>query len=540
MKPWYKNYPEGAAHDIDMSIYSSLGDMFRQTVDKYQDNTAAVSFGSELSFNELDTLSRDFAAFLQNKMSVKKGDRIALMSPNSLPFLVAMWGIIRAGAVQVNVNPLYTPRELQHQLNDAEVDTIIIFAGSTPVLAEIIDNTRVENSIVCKLDDLVGKGLPDSGTDPRLGNTIGFMDALSEGKSLDFNEPSLSHSDLLFLQYTGGTTGLSKGAMLNHGNLVANILQFSEFTKNILTDGEETVITAIPMYHIFALAVNGLGFFVIGAKNVLITNPRDMSSFVATWAQCKPTAFTGVNTLYNGLLHTPGFDEIDFSTLSMSVGGGAPVQQAVSDKWKVVTGRRIDEGYGLSETSPILTLNFGVDGEYVPGIGVPISATDISLRDEEGNEVAQGESGELCAKGPQVMPGYWNNPEATAEVMTDDGYFKTGDIAELDDRGFFHIVDRKKDMILVSGFNVFPNEIEAEVAKMPGILECACIGVDDEKSGEAVKVFAVKTDPAITAEDVTQFCRDGLAGYKVPKQVIFIDEVPKSSVGKILRRELRD
>jgi len=540
MKPWYKNYPEGAAHDIDMSIYSSLADMFRQTVDKYQDKTAAVSFGSELSFNELDTLSRDFAAFLQNKMSVKKGDRIALMTPNSIPFLVAMWGIIRAGAVQVNVNPLYTPRELQHQLNDAEVDTIIIFAGSTPVLAEIIGNTSVENSIVCKLDDLVGKGLPDSGSDPRLSNTIGFMDALSEGKSLDFTEPSLSHSDLLFLQYTGGTTGLSKGAMLSHGNLIANILQFSEFTKNILKDGEETVITAIPMYHIFALAVNGLGFFAIGAKNVLITNPRDMPSFVATWAQCKPTAFTGVNTLYNGLLHTPGFDEIDFSSLNMSVGGGAPVQQAVSDKWKAVTGRRIDEGYGLSETSPILTLNFGVDGEYVPGIGVPISATDISLRDEEGNEVAQGESGELCAKGPQVMPGYWNNPEATAEVMTDDGYFKTGDIAELDDRGFFHIVDRKKDMILVSGFNVFPNEIEAEVAKMPGILECACIGVKDENSGEAVKVFAVKTDPTITAEDVTQFCREGLAGYKVPKQVVFIDEIPKSSVGKILRRELRD
>ncbi len=540
MKPWHKNYPKDVAHDIDMSSYSSLADLFRQTVDKYQDNTAAVSFGSELSFNELDALSRDFAAYLQNKMSVKKGDRIALMSPNSLPFLVAMWGIIRAGAIQVNVNPLYTPRELQHQLIDAQVDTIVIFAGSTPVLAEIIENTQVENSIVCKLDDLVGKGLPDSGTDPRLGNTIDFMDALAEGKSLDFDEPSISQSDLLFLQYTGGTTGLSKGAMLNHGNLIANILQFHEFTSKILTEGEEIIVTAIPMYHIFALAVNGLAFFTIGAKNVLITNPRDMPSFVATWAQSNPTAFTGVNTLFNGLLHTPGFDEIDFSTLNMSVGGGAPVQQAVSDKWKVVTGMRIDEGYGLSETSPVLTLNFGVDGDYVPGIGIPVSSTDISLRDEDGNVVTQGESGELCAKGPQVMPGYWNNPEATAEVMTDDGYFKTGDIAELDDRGFFHIVDRKKDMILVSGFNVFPNEIEAEVAKMPGILECACIGVDDEKSGEAVKVFAVKTDPAITAEDVTQFCRDGLAGYKVPKQVVFIDEVPKSSVGKILRRELRD
>ncbi|MCP3673660.1 MAG: AMP-binding protein [Gammaproteobacteria bacterium] len=540
MKPWHKNYPADAAYEIDPSQYDSLADLFQRTVNTYQDKAACVSFGAELSFNEVDKLSADFAAYLQNELSVKKGDRIALMCPNSFPFIVAMWGIIRAGAVQVNVNPLYTPRELQHQLNDAQVDTIVIFAGSTPVLAEIVENTSVKNIVVAKLDDLVNKGLPDSGIDPHLTSTLSFTEGLAKGEKLEFNAPKISLSDLLFLQYTGGTTGLSKGAMLSHGNLVANILQFHEFTKNNLVSGEEIVMTAIPMYHIFALAVNGLAFFSIGATNILITNPRDMPSFVATWAQTKPTAFTGVNTLYNGLLHTPGFDEIDFSTLKMSVGGGAPVQQAVSDKWKTVTGRRIDEGYGLSETSPILTLNFGVGDDYIPGIGVPVSSTDISLRDDNGNVVKEGESGELCAKGPQVMSGYWENSEATAGSMTDDGYFRTGDIAELDDFGFFHIVDRKKDMILVSGFNVYPNEIEAEVAKMPGILECACIGVDDESSGEAVKVFAVKTDATITAEDVTLFCRDGLAGYKVPKQVVFIDEVPKSSVGKILRRELRD
>lgn len=540
MKPWHKNYPANAAHEVDTSEYNSLAGLFHKTINTYQDNAAAISFGSELSFNELDRQSRDFAAYLQNQLSVKKGDRIALMCPNCLPFLVAMWGIIRAGGVQVNVNPLYTPRELQHQLYDAQVDTIIIFAGSTPVLAEVVDNTPVKNIVVTNLDDLVNKGLPDSGIDPRLTTTISFTDALNEGVQLDFQEPSISQSDLLFLQYTGGTTGLSKGAMLTHGNLIANILQFHEFTKTILIEGKETIITAIPMYHIFALTANALAFFSIGAKNILITNPRDMPTFVATWAQSRPTAFTGVNTLYNGLLHTPGFDDIDFSTLKMSVGGGAPVQQAVSDKWEMVTGKRIDEGYGLSETSPILTLNFGVGDDYVAGIGIPVPSTDISLRDEDGKVVGPGEAGELCAKGPQVMPGYWNNPEATADVMTDDGYFKTGDIAELDDRGFFHIVDRKKDMILVSGFNVYPNEIEAEIAKMPGILECACIGVPDESSGEAVKVFAVKTDPDITAADVSKFCRDGLAGYKVPKQVVFVDEVPKSSVGKILRRELRD
>ncbi|MCJ8271618.1 MAG: AMP-binding protein, partial [Psychrosphaera sp.] len=383
------------------------------------------------------------------------------------------------------------------------------------------------------------KGLPDSGIDERLSSSLLFTDALETGKALTFEPPVIGHADLIFLQYTGGTTGLSKGAMLTHQNIIANVLQFREVTKHNLRSGEELVVTAIPMYHIFALVVNGMSFFAIGSGNVLIANPRDMPSFVKTWSQYPVTAFTGVNTLYNGLLHTPGFDAIDFSTLKMAVGGGAPVQEAVSGKWQKVTGRRIEEGYGLSETSPILTLNLDSGQQYITGIGVPVPSTDISIRDDAGQVVANGETGELCAKGPQVMAGYWNNPQATEEAMTADGYFKTGDIAYLDELGYFHIVDRKKDMILVSGFNVYPNEIEAQVAKMPGILECACIGVTDEKTGEAVKVYAVKSDEGITAEDVSAFCRDGLASYKVPKQIEFITEIPKSSVGKILRRELR-
>jgi len=539
MKPWFKNYPDGVAHEINPDKYHSMLELFHDTVDQFQDNTAYVSFGTELSFNDIDRLSRNFAAYLQTYLSVEKGDRIALMCPNTLPFIVAMWGIVRAGAVQVNVNPMYTPRELKHQLNDAQVDTIVIFSGSTPVLAEVIEETSVKNVIVAGLDDLVGKGLPNPEVDPRIKSYSMFMETLETGVSADYFEPKVRHPDLMFLQYTGGTTGLSKGAMLTHRNIVANMLQFQEFNKNHFKVGAETIITAIPLYHIFALTVNGMGFLSLGGKNVLIANPRDMPSFVKTWAESDITAFTGVNTLFNGLLHTPGFDEIDFSNLNLVVGGGAPVQQAVSDKWQKVTGDRIYEGYGLSETSPVLTLNMGNEEQYISGIGVPVCSTDISIRDEEGNVVTDGEAGELCTKGPQVMPGYWNNPEATAECMTQDGYFMTGDVALLDEYGFFHIVDRKKDMILVSGFNVYPNEIEAEVAKMPGILESACIGVEDDKTGEATQLYAVKTDDSITAADVTEFCRKGLAAYKVPKQVIFIDELPKSSVGKILRRELR-
>jgi len=548
-KPWFKNYPANVAQEVDVSRYSSLVDLFHQTTKKYQKQSAYSNFGAELTFEQIDVLSRDFGAFLQAKLNITKGERVALMCPNTLCFPVAMWGIIRVGGVQVNVNPMYTPRELAHQLNDAQVDTIIIFSPSTKMLADIIKDTGVKNVITINLDDLVNKGLPCAPVDERLTDTINFTDALAQGKALELTEPTLCQDDLLYLQYTGGTTGLSRGAMLSHGNLIANILQYQEFAKNHIHYGNDIVITAIPMYHIFALMANTLSYFYFGAKNVLVTNPRDMPSFVEIWKTTSATMFTGVNTLFNGLLHTPGFDQVDFSTLKLSIGGGAAVQQAVADKWQQVTGVRLQEGYGLSETSPILTLNFGNSdqSEYIAGIGVPLPNTDISIRDDKGGVVARGESGELCAKGPQVMSGYWNNIDATNECMTHEGYFKTGDVALLDDKGFFHIVDRKKDMIIVSGFNVYPNEIEAEVAKMPGILESACIGVADGKTGEAVKLFVVLDDESnkeskdtnITEQDVINFCRQGLTAYKVPKQVVFIDEIPKSSVGKLLRRELR-
>jgi long-chain acyl-CoA synthetase len=545
-KSWFTNYPENVAHHVDLNQYSSMVDLFHKTADRYRQQTAFSNFGAELSFDQVDELSRDFAAYLQSKLNIVKGDRVALMCPNTLCFPIAMWGIIRVGGVQVNVNPMYTARELKHQLNDAQVDTIIIFSPSTKMLADIIDHICVKNVITVNLDDLANKGLPCTPVDERLIQTISFTDALTQGKNSELSEPTLCQDDLLFLQYTGGTTGLSKGAMLNHGNLIANILQFQEFTKNNINYGNDVVITAIPMYHIFALMANTLSYFYFGAKNVLVTNPRDMASFLETWKNTRATMFTGVNTLFNGLLHTPGFEKIDFSSLKLCIGGGAAVQKAVADKWQHVTGVKLQEGYGLSETSPVLTLNFGNANqtEEVPGIGVPVPNTDISIRDDFGNDVAQGQTGELCAKGPQIMSGYWNNTEATTACMTPDGYFKTGDIAMLDNNGFFHIVDRKKDMINVSGFNVYPNEIEAEIANMPGILESACVGVENEKTGEAVKLFVVTDKEShdftnMTEQDVIEFCRQGLTAYKVPKQVVFIDEIPKSTVGKLLRRELR-
>jgi long-chain acyl-CoA synthetase len=536
---WQKSYTEGIPHEIDTSDCNSINELFRDAVESYGDKVAFSSFGSELTYQQIDRLSRDFAAYLQNDLGIKKGDRVAMMAPNTLVFAVGMFGVIRTGAIQVNVNPLYSARELEHQLKDADADTIIIFSGSTATLAEVIDQTPVKNVIVFGLDDLVNKGLPSPPADGRLSGTIAFSDALALGTDLGLDEPALAQDDLLFLQYTGGTTGLSKGAMLTHGNLLANIAQFEAVDPGLIDKGKEVVITAIPMYHIFALMVNTLSFFKLGGKNVLVANPREMESFVKTWAASRPTIFTGVNTLYVGLLHTPGFSDIDFSNLKISMGGGAPVQQAVSQKWKDLTGRYIKEGYGLSETSPILTVNQLTETGYRSGIGLPMPSTDISLRDDDGQEVPQGQSGELCAKGPQIMKGYWRQPEATADVTTEDGYFKTGDIAVMDEDGYFKIVDRKKDMILVSGFNVFPNEIEEEVAAMPGILESACVGVPSESSGEAVKLFAVKSDDSITEDDVRNFCRERLAGYKVPKQVVFIDELPKSAVGKILRRELK-
>ncbi|MEM8815175.1 MAG: AMP-binding protein [Pseudomonadota bacterium] len=538
-KPWLAHYGDRIPHEIDADRYQNVVTMLLEAAEKYAEKPAYASFGGTQTYAAVRDLGRDFAAYLQSELGIEKGDRVAVMLPNMMAFPIAMQGILRAGAVQVNVNPMYTARELEHQLNDAAVETIVVFAGSTPTLAEVLENTPIKTVIVAQLDDFVGRGVPDAPQASGLENTARFTDAVAAGADLPFSPPEIASDDLIFLQYTGGTTGLSKGAMLTHRNLVANVLQFEAFANDGVNYGNEVVITAIPMYHIFALMVNTLSYHHFGGTSVLITNPADMPAFVEEWSKWPVTVFSGVNTLYNGLLHTPGFAELDFSRLSLAVGGGAPVQKAVSDKWKAVTGKHIKEGYGLSETSPVLTMNpFGME-EFLSSIGIPWPSTDISLRDDEGREVPQGEEGELCARGPQVMKGYWRRDDATAEVMTGDGYFRTGDVAVMDPNGFFRIVDRKKDMILVSGFNVFPNEIESVVAALDGVLECACIGVPDERTGEAVKLFVVKSDETLTAEAVEEHCREALTAYKVPKQITFIDALPKSTVGKILRRELR-
>jgi len=538
-KPWLRQYPADSLTTIDADAYPSIVAMVLEACEQFGDKPAFSNFGATLSYRDTERYSRDFAAYLQSRVGIQKGDRVALMLPNILPFPVATYGILRAGAVQVNVNPLYTSRELRHQLIDADAETVVIFAGATTTLADIIEETPVKSVIVVGLDDLAGLGLASPPVDERLAATE-FLTALQEGAELEFNPPSLRGNDLAFLQYTGGTTGLSKGAMLTNRNLIANIMQYKGFAGDVLNRPDEVVMTALPLYHIFALMVNLLTYFHLGAVSVLITNPRDLPAFVAEWSKWRVTTFTAVNTLLNGLLHTPGFEELDFSGLDVVVGGGMAVQEAVSNRWKEVTGRHINQGYGLSETSPVLTLNIIGDDVFRSSIGLPFPDTDIVLRDDEGKDVPLGEPGELCAKGPQVMQGYWRKDDATAEVMTDDGYFRTGDIATMDESGYFRIVDRKKDMILVSGFNVFPNEIEAEVAAMPGVLECACVGVPDEKTGEAARLFVVKRDPDLSSDEVIAYCRNTLTAYKVPRDVVFIDEVPKSAVGKLLRRELRD
>ena len=540
-KLWIKNYEAGVPHEIDADSPSSVWSLATDAIAKFGDAPAFSNFGTDLSFREIERLSRDLAAYLQNELNLKKGDRVAIMSPNIMAFPIAMFANIRMGLVQVNVNPLYTPRELQHQLNDADTDTIIIFSGSTPVLAEIIDETNIKNIIVTNLGDCGNNALPSPPVDERLSGVVSLMDAMAAGEGMTFTPVEIQGDDLLFLQYTGGTTGLSKGAALTHRNLVSNINQLTAILQDKLRESEEVVITALPLYHIFALTVNCLTFFSKGGRNVLITNPRDMPAFVAELANWKFSVITGVNTLFNGLLHTPGFDELDFSNLRLVAGGGTAIQEAISNKWCEVTGLHITEGYGLSETSPVVTFNVSGPEEFTATIGIPVPSTDVSLRDEDGNKVKQGEPGELCVKGPQVMQEYWRKPNETAAVTTNDGYFRTGDVALMDVEGRFKIVDRIKDMILVSGFNVYPNEIEAVVANLDGVLEAACIGIPDERTDEAVKLFVVKSPGKdISAEDVITFCRDNLTAYKVPKHIAFINELPKSAVGKILRRELRD
>ncbi len=540
-QPWLATYREnGIPATVNADAYPSVVALLDEAMRTFADKPAFRAFGQMLTYADVDRQSGAFAAWLQHTLGVKKGDRIAVMCPNFIAFPVACLGILRAGAIQVNVNPLYTPRELEHQLNDAGCETIVIFSGSTPTLAAVLDKTGIKTVITVAPGDGTAAVLPSPPVDARLTGAIALADALKEGAGLTRTPVTMTGDDLIFLQYTGGTTGLSKGAALTHRNLVANTEQFKAMMPDALRPGQEVVVTAIPLYHIFALMVNFITYFSVGADNWLVANPRDMDGFVETFKQAKPTVFMGVNTLYAGLTMHPKLREVDFSRLRLSGGGGAAVVGAVSDRWKEITGQFIREGYGLSETSPVLSFNPASIQDFSGTTGLPVPGTDIRLLDDAGMDAAPGESGEICAKGPQVMPGYWNQPEANAAAFTPDGYFRTGDVGMLDDKGFLKIVDRKKDMVLVSGFNVYPNEIEAVATACPGVAECACIGVPDDKTGEAVKLFVVKAPGAtLTADDVIAFCRKGLTAYKVPKIVVFIDALPKSTVGKILRRDLR-
>ena len=529
-QPWLATYRNnGIPAGINADAYPSVVHLMEAAMTRYADKPAFRAFGQTLSYADVDRQSGAFAAWLQNKLGVKKGDRIAVMAPNLLAFPIAMLGIVRAGAVQVNVNPLYTPRELEHQLNDSGSRIILIFNGSTPTLAEVVGKTGIQTVITVAPGDGSGAVLPAPPVDARLTGSIAFADVLAEGAALRRSPVELQGDDLLFLQYTGGTTGLSKGACLSHRNLVANTEQFKAVMPDATRPGQEVIVTAIPLYHIFSLMVN------------LVPNPREFDGFIDTMKKARPSVFMGVNTLYAGLVAHPKSQEVDWSNLKLAGGGGSAVIGAVSDKWLAMTGTFIREGYGLSETSPILTFNPASVQQFSGTTGLPLPSTDIKLLDDDGNEVGLGESGEIVAKGPQVMSGYWEKPEANATAFTPDGYFRTGDIGVFTPEGFLKIVDRKKDMIIVSGFKVFPNEIEAVATACPGVMECACIGVPDEKTGEAVKLFIVKAQGATLSEaEVVAFCRKELTGYKVPKLVRFVDALPKTNVGKILRRELRD
>ena len=539
-KHWLAAYGARIPAEINPHAHRSVLDMLEGAMQRFADRPAFRCFGRTLTYADTDRLSRDFAAYLQGRLGVKKGDRIAVMLPNIPAFAFAMLGVVRAGAVQVNVNPLYTPRELEHQLNDAGVEIIIIFSGVSPTLAEIIGKTAVKQVISVGLGDGTGATLASPPVDARLANVVAFSDALIQGADLALTPVALCADDLLFLQYTGGTTGVSKGAALSHGNLVANTEQCKAFIPDALRPGQEVVVTALPLYHIFALMVNFITFFSIGAENWLVPNPRDIESFCDTLKKSRLTVFTGVNTLFGAMAMHPSIKEVDFTSLRVTIGGGATVLPTTSQKWKALTGKHILEGYGLSETSPILTLNPMTATSFSGTVGLPFPSTDIKLLDVDDMEVALGQPGEICAKGPQVMKGYWQKPEANAAAFTADGYFRTGDIGVFDDKGFLKIVDRKKDMIIVSGFNVYPNEVEAVAAACTGVAECACVGKPDEKTGEAVRLFVAKAAGAtLTEDDVIAHCRRELTAYKVPKEVRFLDALPKSNVGKILRKDLR-
>ena len=546
---WLKNYPPGVPADIDPSVYPSLLDLLEESFSRFRDADAYVCMGSSLTFGEIDSLSLALGAWLQGR-GLAKGTRVAIMMPNVLQYPVAIIGCHRAGCTVVNVNPLYTARELEHQLADSGAEVIVVVENFAKTVAEVLGKTKVRRVIVTSIGELLGfKGIVVDLVLRRvkkmippwkIPDAVRLSDALAAGRGGRLERVQLGHDDIAFLQYTGGTTGVAKGAVLLHRNIIANLLQARAWLKPFLGAEREVIITPLPLYHIFSLTANCLTFMTLGGENVLIPNPRDIPGFIKEMGNYKFTAFTGVNTLFNALVNNAEFAKLDFSTLRMTLGGGMAVQEAVAVKWKEITGCPLIEAYGLTETSPAATINPLDLPAYNGSIGLPVPSTEIVLRDDAGKDVPLGQPGEICIRGPQVMAGYYNRPDETAKVMTPDGFFMSGDIGVMNERGFVTIVDRKKDMILVSGFNVYPNEVEGVVAMNPRVLECAAVGVPDAKSGEAVKLFVVKKDDSLTADEVLQHCRTHLTGYKMPREVEFRKDLPKTNVGKILRRELRD
>ncbi len=550
-KPWLKSYPAGVVEEIDLNEYSSVADIFDTSVAKYGDSPAYTNFGKTLSYHEVDLYTAHLAAYLKNELGLEKGDRVAVMMPNLLQNPIAIFAILRAGLVVVNTNPLYTTRELKHQLKDSGAKAIIIVENFAHVLQDVINETKVEHVITTKMGDMlspvkgfiintvvkyVKKMVPDF----NIKKAVNFKKALKLGAQHRFQTVPCTHDDIAFLQYTGGTTGVSKGAVLTNRNMVGNMLQASAWIDKFIGKEKGTIITALPLYHIFSLTANCLTFMRFGWCNYLITNPRDINGFVKELKATKFEVLTGVNTLFNGLLNHPDFKNINWSNFEFALGGGMAVQRGVAERWKEVTGTTLIEAYGLTETSPAACMNPMNLKEFNGKIGLPISSTEVSIQDDDWNELALGEQGEICIRGPQVMRGYWELPKETSNVLSNEGWLHTGDIGFMDEAGFVQIVDRKKDMILVSGFNVFPNEVEEVIAAHPGVIEVGVIGKPDEHSGEVVMAIVVKKDQDLTEETLRTFCRESLTSYKIPKSIIFTEELPKTNVGKILRRELRD
>ncbi|MHB8453855.1 MAG: AMP-binding protein [Acidiferrobacterales bacterium] len=550
-KIWIQHYPPDMPAEIDLGEYRSINDIFSESVESFRHNTAYVNMGAYISYERLDQLARDFACYLQSGLGLAKGDRVALMMPNILQYPVCIFGALRAGLTIVNVNPLYTPRELEHQLIDSGATAIVILENFATTLQAVIKVTSVKFVIVTAVGDLLGfprsllvnftvRNIQHRVPKWNISAAVGFTDALKQGARRQFEPVDVQPDDIAFLQYTGGTTGVSKGAMLLHRNMVANVQQAYTWLRPHFHAGQEMIVTALPLYHIFSLTANCLTFLKFGASNILITNPRDIPNFIRQLGRHHFTAITGVNTLFNALLNNPAFADLDFSHLKLALGGGMAVQQAVADRWRRTTGSTLVQAYGLTETSPAVTINPIVGEEFNGTVGLPVPSTEVCVRDNEGRELQPGEVGELFVRGPQVMSGYWNHPDETAMVLGPDGFLATGDIAIIDNNGFVRLVDRKKDMVIISGFNVYPTEIESVVALHPGVLEVGAVGVPDEITGEAVKIFVVRRDPTLTEDNLIRHCRKFLTRYKVPKEIEFRSELPKTNVGKILRRALRE